>query len=672
MLADPPEAGIARERLLHDRRRIHERAIAERSDFGLEPPCKLGETAAKHFVIVAAKGVARDVALAAVGKHVARRFGIRRGSIHAHADDANRAGNELLRPAAPLPVARHVFHAAVTLLGEPALEVGFVLRQVDAGDADLVESELVREAVEALAQLREVFGGEGAGHVETGAWETASIIAQMEPLPAEVYSAASVKAMDRHAIERAGIAGYALMQRAGSAAFNAMRRHWPETSRLVVLCGAGNNAGDGYVLARLTRAAGLDVRVFALTDPKRLRGDAAKAHADFAADGGQAGEFGADSLEGSELIVDALLGTGLDRAVEDEYLECIEVVNRAGLPVFALDIPSGLDADTGQPRDTAIRATRTLAFIALKSGHFLGLAPEYVGAVELAKLEIPASVVDAQAPVLRRMDGRLAATALPARRRTAHKGEHGRVLVVGGFAMAGAARLAGEAALRTGAGLVTIATNEEGTDPIVTARPELIAKAIDFGDELARLFANCNAIAVGPGLGNDRAARRAFDAAVGAGRPLVVDADALSLLAAQPLKRDDWILTPHPGEAARMLGAHTAAVQRDRLGAVREIAKRYGGTCVLKGAHTLVQAPDSLPWVCDRGNPGMATAGSGDVLTGIIAALLAAGSEPAIAAAAGVLLHAEAGDRASRRGMRGMIAGDLVAELQGVVNLPWK
>ena len=494
----------------------------------------------------------------------------------------------------------------------------------------------------------------------------------MEPLPAEVYSAASVRAMDRHAIERAGIAGYTLMQRAGSSAFNAMRRHWPEASTLAVVCGAGNNAGDGYVLARLARAAGIDVRVLALTDPKRLRGDAARAHAEFAADGGKAGEFGAHSLEGAMLVVDALLGTGIDRTVEGQYLDCIEGVNRAGLPVLALDIPSGLDADTGQPRDAAIRATRTLAFIALKCGLFLGAAPEYVGALELAGLDVPASVRDAQAPVLRRMDGRLAAAALPARRRTAHKGEHGSVLVIGGFAMAGAARLAGEAALRTGAGLVTVATNAEGAGPIVATRPELIARAIDFGEGFSQLLANSDAIAIGPGLGNGRNARRAFDAAAGADRPIVVDADALNLLAQQAQRRDDWVLTPHPGEAARLLGAHASAVQRDRLGAVREIAKRFGGICVLKGAHTLVQGPDSLPWVCDRGNPGMASAGSGDVLTGIVAALLAGGSEPALAAAAGVFVHAEAGDRAARRGMRGMIAGDLIAELQGVVNAPWK
>ena len=314
-----------------------------------------------------------------------------------------------------------------------------------------------------------------------GASRTASIIAPMDGLPAEVYSAAAVRAMDRHAIDSAGIAGYDLMQRAGRAALDALRRHWPRASRIAVLCGAGNNAGDGYVLARLARAAGLEVRVAALTDPESLRGDAARAFADFRADGGQAARirrgWRSTARNSSSMPCSA---PGIDRPVDGAYRDCIERVNRAGLPVFALDIPSGLDADTGLPRGIAIRATRTLAFIALKSGHYLGEAPNHVGALELAGLDIPAGIRERETPVLRRIGAAVAAAALPASARTAHKGEHGRVLVIGGFAMAGAARLAGEAALRTGAGLVTIATSAEGAIPIVEARPELIVRPIAF------------------------------------------------------------------------------------------------------------------------------------------------------------------------------------------------
>ena len=493
----------------------------------------------------------------------------------------------------------------------------------------------------------------------------------MDPLPAEVYSAASARAMDRHAIERAGIPGYALMERAGAAALESIRRHWPGARTLAILCGAGNNAGDGYVVARLARAAGFSARLAALTEPARLGGDAARACADFRAAGGNVLAFGDGTVEGADLVVDALLGIGIDRPVAGAYRACIERVNRSGIPVLALDIPSGLHADSGLVQGAAIRATRTIGFIALKCGYFLGEAPDYVGALELAGLDVPGAARESETAVLRRIEPALVAASLPARQRTAHKGDNGRVLVIGGFAMAGAARLAGEAALRTGAGLVTLATSAGAVAPIVEARPELIARAVASPGDLAPLGAAADAIAIGPGLGTDALAQALFDAAASIVRPIVVDADALTLLAAAPRRRPDWILTPHPGEAGRLLGSDAAAVQRDRLGAVRAIAERYGGVCVLKGARTLVQCADPAAFVCDRGNPGMATAGSGDVLTGVIAALVAGGAPPGLAAPAAVWLHATAGDRAARAGERGVIAGDLIAELKAVVNTPW-
>ena len=488
----------------------------------------------------------------------------------------------------------------------------------------------------------------------------------MDPLPVEVYSAASVRAMDRRATGEGGIPGYELMQRAGDAAFATMQQHWPAAKRVTVLCGPGNNAGDGYVVARLARAAGLDVRVVAVSDPKGLRGDAARAHADFIAQGGRTEPLGNGLLESCDLVVDAMLGTGVDRELEEPFVAAIRQVNRLEVPVLSLDIPSGLDADTGEPHGHALGATLTLAFVGLKSGYYLGMAPSFVGALEFAGLELPQAFRAGEIPVMRRIDGRVAARALPPRRRSAHKGEHGRVVIVGGHAMPGAARLAGEAALRTGAGLVTVATSRDSAAVVLAGRPELIVR-----DGMPADLSVFDAIAVGPGLGMDADAQRAFDTAVAAGTPLVVDADALTSLAARPHKSDHWILTPHPGEAARLLDSDSGLVQRSRLDTVREIVDRYGGTCVLKGANTLVYGPTPVPWVCDRGNPGMATAGSGDVLTGVIAALLATMFQPIQAAAAGVFLHAEAGDRAARAGMRGMIASDIVAELRGVVNSPW-
>ena len=324
----------------------------------------------------------------------------------------------------------------------------------------------------------------------------------------------------------------------------------------------------------------------------------------------------------------------------------------------------------GEPQGLAVRATRTLAFVALKSGYFLGQAPDHVGALEFAGLDVPKDIRDAHNPVMRRIDAGVTARALQPRLRSAHKGDHGRVVIVGGHAMPGAARLAGEAALRTGAGLVTVATSAEGAAAILAGRPELIVSTASSRPEFEKLC-RFSSIAIGPGLGMQDGTGSAIESALEVAGELVLDADALNFLAGNPRKSDRWILTPHPGEAARLLGAQPAEIQRDRLGALRGIVERYGGTCVLKGANTLVQGPTPTPWVCDRGNPGMATAGSGDVLTGVIAALLATTHDRELAATAGVFLHAEAGDRAARHGMRGMIASDIVAELRSVVNGPW-
>ncbi len=491
----------------------------------------------------------------------------------------------------------------------------------------------------------------------------------MDPLPVEVYSAASVRAMDRRAIE-GGIPGYVLMQRAGEAAIAALRRHWPAAKSVAVICGPGNNGGDGYVVARLARNSGLEVRAIAVTDPRRLKGDAARAHADFVAAGGRADLLGAGRIESCDLVVDALLGTGLDRPLEASFVDAIRQVNQLKVPVLALDVPSGLDADTGEAREHAVSATVTLAFLALKSGYYLGPAPNFVGTLEFADLDLPAGLRDAERPVMRRIDGATAARALPARLRSAHKGQHGRILIIGGHAMPGAVRLAGEAALRAGAGVVTVTTSAASAAAILAGCPELIVKTDATLQRVGRRTA-FDAVAIGPGLGLDANSESALDAALATDRPLVVDADALTLLAAKPRKSERWILTPHLGEAARLLGTDFAITARSRLDVVREIVDRYGGTCVLKGAHTLVHGQTEVPWVCDRGNPGMATAGSGDVLTGVIAALLATAPDRMLAATAGVFLHAEAGDRAARAGMRGMIASDIVAELRGVVNHPW-
>jgi NAD(P)H-hydrate epimerase len=488
----------------------------------------------------------------------------------------------------------------------------------------------------------------------------------MSRLPAAVHSAAEVRALDRYAIETQGIPGYTLMQRAAEAAFDLLLASWPGARRLLVVCGAGNNGGDGYVLARLAREAGLEVAVAALADPARLGGDAARACADFAAAGGATEAFTDALARNADVIVDALLGTGLDREVGGVLRDCIEVVNAAGRPVLALDLPSGLHADSGRVLGAAVRADRTITFVGLKTGLFLGEAAAHVGELSFAGLGVAAPEPP---PRLLRLEPSLLHMLLPPRRRDAHKGDFGRVLVVGGGpGMPGAARLAGEACLRVGAGLVTVATRPEHVAAIVAGRPELMVRGIETAAELAPLLAAADVVALGPGLGRGDWARSMFAAAVAAEAPLVVDADALSLLAEAPQRRDDWVLTPHPGEAGRLLARETAGVQADRLAAVRELVARYGGVAVLKGAGTLVLRAGGTPWICDRGNPGMASAGMGDVLTGVIAGLLAQLGEAESAAAAGVLVHALAGDRAAAAGERGLLAGDVTDALRACVN----
>jgi hydroxyethylthiazole kinase-like uncharacterized protein yjeF len=489
------------------------------------------------------------------------------------------------------------------------------------------------------------------------------------PLPIALYSSAQVRALDAHAIEVLGIPGYTLMKRAGEAALRQLRSRWPMAHRIAIACGGGNNGGDGYVLARFAQAAGLAVRVLNVSDPQALRGDARQAYEDFRASGGRVQPFAAPLLVEGEVVVDALLGTGRRGAVRAEYAEAIRAINSSGLPVFALDVPSGLDADAGVPLGEAVRADSTITFVGLKTGLLVGDGPEYSGTVFFDDLEIEPP--EDLAPRLTRIIESEIHAALPRRPRSANKGDFGRVLIVGsGSGMPGATRLAGEACLRSGAGLTTVAVAPENVASIAAGRPELICLALTGEAVLTEAIARADLIAIGPGLGRSPWARAALAAVLAADKPLIVDADALNLLAETGAPaRDDWILTPHPGEAARLLGVTTREIQDDRLAALDRLIERYHGTIVLKGAGTLVGASGRTPGVCERGNPGMASAGTGDVLTGAIAGILAQCRDPWAAARVGVLVHAMAGDAAARGGERGVLASDLARELHHTVNL---
>lgn len=489
-----------------------------------------------------------------------------------------------------------------------------------------------------------------------------------------LYSVAQVRALDAYAIAH-GTSGYTLMKRAGETALRALRSRWPRALRLAIVSGGGNNGGDGYVLARFAQAAGLAVTVVAALKPDQLRGDARSAFEDFRASGGSVVEYASLQLRGADVVVDAVLGTGLTARVRAPLLQVIEDINACGKPVLALDVPSGLDADNGAVMGAAVRADCTISFVALKTGLFLGEGPDRCGRLLFDDLEVQAPGEAQFAPQLERLSETEIARALPSRRRDANKGDFGRVLIIGGgTGMPGAVRLAGESCLRVGAGLVTVATAAANLPAIVAGRPELIVHAVDEPSALTPLIDNATVVGIGPGLGKSAWAQALLRAALSCGKPLVIDADALNLIAEHALTAPAGsVLTPHPGEAARLLGRSTVEVQSDRMASLRALAQRHpGAVIVLKGAGTLIGQSDAAevpPAICERGNPAMAAAGMGDVLTGAIAGILGQCRDPRLAARAGVMAHALAGDDLARERERGVLALEVAEGLSRWVSL---
>jgi NAD(P)H-hydrate epimerase len=486
----------------------------------------------------------------------------------------------------------------------------------------------------------------------------------MQALPTKLYRAEQVRELDRTAIEQHGIPGLELMRRAGQAAFGIVRQRWPDVCCIAVFCGSGNNGGDGYVVARLALQAGLEATVYTLAAPEKLHGDALQVYKDYQGQGGKVLPFAGIVYCKADVVVDALLGTGLDRPVSGEYAEAIAYINALRKPVAALDIPSGLNADTGAVVGCAVQADCTVSFIGLKQGLLTGDAADYCGEVFFASLDVPESVYHG----IPHSAMHIAKPQFPPRKRSAHKGCNGHVLVIGGDSgYTGAARLAAEAAARSGAGLVSVACRERHAALLSMACPELMCHGTETPQQLAPLLAKATLVAVGPGLGQSRWAQELLAAALDSGKPLVIDADALNLLAQLAPRQGEWVLTPHPGEAARLLGCTAQDVQRDRFAAIRALRDKYSGVCVLKGAGTLVAGGGEL-YVNATGNPGMASGGMGDVLSGAIAGLAAQGLTLEQAARFGVYIHGAAADLAARDGERGLLASDLLPHLRKLVN----
>lgn len=487
-----------------------------------------------------------------------------------------------------------------------------------------------------------------------------------------LYTAQQSRELDRRAIEEHGIPGIRLMSAAGRAAFEQLCESWPDVTRVLVCCGSGNNGGDGYIVAALARNRQIPVTLYQLGAAEKIRGDALLAR-EQALEAGvaiveleAAADFTGPEFEGG-VIVDALLGTGLSGPPREDYAQLIRAINASGLPVLAIDIPSGLGSDNGLCLGDTVQADHTVTFIGVKQGLVTGQAAAYVGCLHYARLDVPRQVYDAVPAVARRLELGHELSHLAPRARDAHKGKYGHALIVGGdHGMAGAALLAAEAAGRCGSGLVSAATRAEHVAAIVSRRPEIMARGVDSGPDIESMLDKPNAIAVGPGLGRGPWAEQLLQRVLGSEAALVVDADALNILAQgkfpDQAQRDNWILTPHPAEAARLLQCSTAEIQADRYAAVARLQQRYGGVALLKGAGTLVCGGGEV-YVAGYGNPGMASGGMGDVLSGILAALLAQGLSPLDAACLGACLHGRAAELAAGPGERGLLAADLMPYL---------
>lgn len=494
-----------------------------------------------------------------------------------------------------------------------------------------------------------------------------------------IYLAQQVRELDRITIEEKGIPGIKLMRSAAQACVDVLLGQVPSPGKVSVLCGSGNNAGDGFIIAGLLANRGIEVTVGLVGKVPSAETDAGKAY-------GYCREAGVEiltaelSLQDSAFVVDALLGTGLIGPVRPEYQQVISAVNLHDCTVLAVDLPSGLCADTGNILGACVKADMTVTFIGRKLGLFTNDGPEVVGELNFADLSVPGSVFDAIEPSARMLSYEDQIRKLPVRNRNAHKMNHGHVLVVGGDqGMAGAVAMAAEAALYSGAGLVSVATHPTSVNSLVARRPEVMTKSVTTPDELKVLINRATVVVVGPGLGNDSLgndslggdsawASELFDIVLEAELPMIIDADGLNRLSRLPqqsTKRDNWILTPHPGEARNLLGKN---VQVNRLASVKQLQEKYGGVSLLKGAGTLIASRHDV-WLCPYGNPGMSVAGMGDVLSGVIGGLVAQGLDVNDAACLGVIVHSLAADNiTARQGERGLLATQLLPEIRKLLN----
>ncbi|MFT5788253.1 MAG: hydroxyethylthiazole kinase-like uncharacterized protein yjeF [Shewanella sp.] len=480
-----------------------------------------------------------------------------------------------------------------------------------------------------------------------------------------LFSVEQVRGAENCAVNSGETSLYQLVERAASAAFEQLQAQMNDGQTILVLAGHGNNAADAYVTASLLIKAGRSVCLQASVAHNPTE-ELLLAMASFEQVGGKADPFCTDKIVEAVVIVDGLLGTGAKGELSDELVAIISAVNSSDAWVLSLDVPSGIEPDTGVSKQVAIEASVTLTFGAIKQGLLTSQARHFCGKLLLADIGLepflPASKVK------RLISEDLPNVFLP-RRRDSHKGDSGKVTVIGGdLGMSGAVRLASESCLRAGAGLVTVISRPEHHMVVCSTRPELMFWGCELVDmEVYLKLGWADVLVIGPGLGTTDWGYNLLKAVDLAEKPSVIDADALNLLRHFPLSNKNWVLTPHSGEAGRLLGVSTAEVEKDRFKAVRTLHEKYGGVIVLKGAGTLIYDGNDCV-VAPVGNPGLASGGCGDVLSGIIGALMAQGYSNMQAAYLAVVIHGDAADLAAKDGERGMLASDLMPYIHQLVN----
>ncbi|WP_440903572.1 NAD(P)H-hydrate dehydratase [Catenovulum sp. SX2] len=493
--------------------------------------------------------------------------------------------------------------------------------------------------------------------------------------PSNLYTPEQVRSTEAKAAELNNLSLFQLMQKAGRAIFELVETTFEQSAHIGILLGKGNNAGDGLVVATLALEAGWRVTLISMPNCSEYKGEAAQAQAElFALDKSKLNslnQLNASEADFSEfdLLVDCVLGTGFSGSLSAEWAGIFQQANQTSRLIISADIPSGLNGLTGEADINAIQAQHTVTFLALKPGLFTHDAADYCGLIHYASLGCQQQIEQLNQAYYQLSDWNQLKTALPARKRNSHKGSFGHVLCIGGDkGMAGAIRLAGEAALRCGAGKVTVLTHPENVMLVANGRPELMVRGVNgVSSEVKTLLEQAEVILIGPGLGKTGWANGLMQLVVESDKPTVVDADGLNWLAEHKYKKKNWILTPHPTEAARLLKQSTNHIQHNRYAAATELQAQFSGAVILKGCGSLIANQQGIK-VCRAGNPGMATAGMGDLLAGICAAMLAQGYATDLAAELAVNIHAKAGDLAAKQGERGMIASDLLPYVREVIN----